>query len=329
MEGQLLYLLLGVLCLGLSFMLSGMEAGVFALSRLRVRQQRRSGRYAAQVLQRYLEDPENFLWTILIGNTLAMFVVFSLLIIAVYRMADREPALFAFLFLIVVFLFYALCDLLPKMLFRQFPNRLCLLLAVPFRFVHLSLSPLVSLVEWLSIVLLRLTGRPGFSSHVFGTRSELRWVMQESSQNLTTEERAMINRVLDLQTFTVGSVTVPMDKVVSVRAQAPLAEVLKTCRETNFTRFPVWQEDQTGRRIVGVISLRTFLYETDYDPLRPAGSCVKPALFLREDLRLEDALRRMQGNGQRLAIVLGRDQREIGIVSLEDILKVIFGEVSL
>ena len=59
------------------------------------------------------------------------------------------------------------------------------------------------------------------------------------------------------------------------------------------------------------------------------GDYVKPALFLDEDLRLEVALRRMQRSGQRLAIVLGRDRREIGIVSLQDMLKVIFGEVSL
>jgi CBS domain containing-hemolysin-like protein len=52
-------------------------------------------------------------------------------------------------------------------------------------------------------------------------------------------------------------------------------------------------------------------------------------LYLDEDLRLEVALRRMQRSGQRLAVVLGRDQREIGIVSLQDILKLIFGEVSL
>ena len=56
---------------------------------------------------------------------------------------------------------------------------------------------------------------------------------------------------------------------------------------------------------------------------------MKPALFLDEEARLEVALRRMQRGGQRFAVVLGRDQREVGIVTLEDILKVIFGEVKL
>src|SRR5436305_14840509 len=62
-------------CLALSFVLSGMEAGVFALSRLRIRQQMRAGKRSAQVLHNYLEHPENFLWTILVGNTVANFII--------------------------------------------------------------------------------------------------------------------------------------------------------------------------------------------------------------------------------------------------------------
>jgi len=329
MENQIFYVVAALVCLALSFMLSGMEAGVLALSPLRIRQQSRAGRYAAKVLQGYLENPENFLWTILIGNTLATFIVFSMLIAALYNAADRQPVLFAFVFAMVAFLFYALCDLLPKTLFRQFPNRLCLMLAIPFRFVHLALSPLVGLVTWISAELLQLSGKSSVAGPIFGTRSELRWVMQESSQNLTSEERAMIERVLNLQTYTVGSVTTPLHKVVSVSAGTPLAEVMKICREQQVTRLPVWEEGRGARRLVGIVSLRTFLYESSLDPAQPARVHVQPALFLRDDLRLEEAFRRMQQRGHRLAIVLGRDQRELGVISLQDILKVIFGEVTL
>jgi CBS domain containing-hemolysin-like protein len=75
--------------------------------------------------------------------------------------------------------------------------------------------------------------------------------------------------------------------------------------------------------------LNTLLYQPALDPNKPVGEYVKPALYLAEDLRLEVALRRLQRSGQRLAIVLGRDRREIGILSLQDVLKVIFGQVSL
>src|SRR6266705_805941 len=72
--------LLFTACLALSFLLSGMESGVFALSRLRVRRQLRAGRRSAKVLHDFLENPENFLWTILVGNTVANFIILGWLI---------------------------------------------------------------------------------------------------------------------------------------------------------------------------------------------------------------------------------------------------------
>ena len=108
-----------------------------------------------------------------------------------------------------------------------------------------------------------------------------------------------------------------------------MEEVLRLCRERNLTRLPVWQDEGNHRRIVGVVSLKTLLYQNDLDVKRNAGGYVKPALYLSEEMRLEEALRRMQRSGQRLGIVLGRDQRELGLVSLHDILKFIFGEVNL
>ena len=75
METQL-FIAVGLIgCLALSFVLSGMEAGVFALSRVRVRRLMRSGQSSARVLHHFLENPENFLWTIVVGNTLVNFVV--------------------------------------------------------------------------------------------------------------------------------------------------------------------------------------------------------------------------------------------------------------
>ena len=94
-------------------------------------------------------------------------------------------------------------------------------------------------------------------------------------------------------------------------------------------RLPVWEERDGRRRISGVFTLHAVLYQTALDPARPVADFVRPAAFLAEDLRLELALRQMQRSGQRLAIVLGPDRRETGILTLDDTLKAIFGEVSL
>jgi magnesium and cobalt exporter, CNNM family len=318
-----------VCCLALSFLLSGMEAGILALSRFRVSQQMRAGIRRAQLLHEYLENPENFLWTLLVGNTLATLAAFALIVAELYSAVNGRLWLFIPGFAAIVFLFYIFCDLLPKMLFRQFPNRLCLALAAPFRLLHSLLAPLVNLLTWFSDLLLRFTGGERFKGHVFSSRREVRLAIQESAQILTTEERAMVNRVLDLQDLTVRSIAVPLHRVIGVAAQTPVRELLEICRQQPVGRLPVWSGEGPGRRIVGIATLSTFLYADDLDPAQPVARYAKPPLRLREDVRLEEALRRMQRSRQRLAVVLGFDQRELGIVNLRDILQSIFGEVTL
>jgi len=325
----LLIALLFLLGAALSFLLSGMEAGVLALSRLRIRRQMRAGKASARVLHGFLENPENFLWTILVGNTLANFIVLGLAFAWLDGLLGEHDAWFVAALAVLVFLFYAFCDLLPKMLFRLYPNRLCLSLAHPFRAVHLGLRPLVVAMEWLSDFILRWTGGKAFTGHLFGNREELKFLMQESAQNFTTEEQAMIGRVLDLQTMTVRQIATPLAQAVTVTLGTPMSEVLAVCRERQLTRLPVWETKDGERRIVGILDLEPLIYRADVDAAKRAGDFVKPALYLDEDLRLELALQRLQRGGHRLAIVLGRDRRETGIVSLEDILKVVFGDVKL
>jgi putative hemolysin len=329
MASGILNSLIFIACLALSFLLSGMEAGVFALSRLRVRQQMRAGRPSARVLHGFLENPENFLWTILVGNTIVNFAILGWVFASLQGRLEGQRIWFAAVFIFIVYLFYALFDLLPKMLFRTYPNRLCVFWAKPFRLIHRALRPLVALVEWCSAILLRWTGGKAFSGHLFGNREELRQVMQESAQALSSEERTMINRVMDLQSLTVRQITTPLAQAVTVNAQSPVSEVVSLARERKLTRLPVWETRDGKQRIIGLLTVSTLLYQAALDMGKAASEYVRPALYLDEDLRLEVALRRMQRGGQRLAVVLGRDGHEAGIVTLEDILKVVFGEVKL
>lgn len=329
MEGEIIIWIVFAICLALSFLFSGMEAGVFALSRLRIRQRMRAGQASAKVLYDFLEHPENFLWTILVGNTLANFLILGWLIVLLARALGEHDWWFALVYAVIVFLFYSFSDLLPKMLFRAYPNRLSLLLARPFRVVHLALRPLVTLAEWCSGMLLRWSGEKAFTGHLFGNREELLQVMQESAQGLTSEERTMINRVLDLQSLTVRQVMKPIAKAASLAAQQNVQDALGLCRKSGFTRLPVWEERDRRKRIIGLVSCNALLYQPEVDPARPVRDFVRPALYLEEDLRLEVALRRLQRGGQRLAIVLGREGSEIGILSLQDVLNSVFGQVSL
>jgi magnesium and cobalt exporter, CNNM family len=317
------------ICLVASFLLSGMEAGVFALNRLRVRRLARAGKPSAKLLNRFLENPENFLWTILVGNTLANFLVLGLLIAKLHQWFPGQQSLIIVIFAAITFLFYALFDLLPKMLFRANPNQLCLGAASIFRPVHFILHPFVLAVEGVSATLLRWTGGRAFTGRLFGNREEMLAVMQESAQSLTGDERVMINRILDLQKFTVRQIATPLAQTITAETQAPAGVALTLARQRNFFRLPVMEMRDGQPRIAGLLALGALLFRENLDWGKPVATYMTPALFVDENMRLETALRRMQRAGQRLAVVLANDRREIGVVSLEDILKVMFGEVKL
>jgi CBS domain containing-hemolysin-like protein len=329
MDTNIINWLVLALCLLLAFLLSGMEAGVFALSRLHVRRLARSGKPSAKLLHSFLEKPENFLWTILVGNTLANFLILGWTLLKLHEALLGHRIWIAIAFAAAVFLFYALFDLLPKMFFRAHPNQLCLSVAPVFRLVHIVLSPLVAVVQGVSQTVLRLTGEQAFTGRLFGSREEMRSVMQESAQSLTSDERAMINRVLDLQNFTVRQIATPLAQVVTVGAQTPLGDAFRLARERRLWRLPVWETRDGRPRIAGLLALAPLLFRDDLDLQKPAAAHMTPALFVNENMRLEVALRLMQRAGHRLAIVLARDGTEMGVVSLEDILKVMFGEMKL
>ena len=320
-----IYIVLILLCASVSFLLSGMETGVFSLNRLRIRQQMRTGQAQAKILFNYYREPERFFWTILVGNTLANAAIITLLVTLLNQHLAKSWFWPVFLFGVLVL--FIVCDLLPKTLFRTFPNRLCLAVATPFRTLQTMLSPFVAIFHSLwGNALKGATGQP-LANRLFRNRDEFREMMQVEAKGLTDDERMMINRVLDLNERTLGQVLKPLHQMVTVSAVTPMSQVIELCKAHRVTRVPVWRFQTGQRRVVGVVTLKTSLYEPDFDPAKPASEYLQPPLYLPEDLHLETALKRMQRSGQWLAIVTRQDRREVGIVALQDILKALFGEV--
>lgn len=318
------HILLALLAAATVFLLSGMEAGLPALNRLRVRHRAREGDRRARLLQEFLAAPERFLWTILVGNTLAWVALLALVFHPWYVALGGRRALLAGAMIGTVGLLYMLADLLPKMLFRQFPTRLCLALARPFAWVHTALGPVVWAVEALARGLLEWTGGEPYTGRLFRNREELRQLLLESAQSLTSEEQRMVTRVLDMQRLSVGTLMRPLSEVVGVTTTASVGEVLRLARESGHDRLPVWTADG---RPAGVVSLSAVLYREDADPGRPVLAVMRPAVVLPESAVLEAALLTFRRTGERLAVVVNARQRPVGILSLSDVLRFIFGEV--
>jgi CBS domain containing-hemolysin-like protein len=323
-----LLIILLPLCLAISFLCAGMEAGVFALGRWRIRQQAREGRRRAKVLMGYLDQPENFLWTILVANTLAAFVSISLIVFELFKLLRGHPVFDFIAFVAALLLFYATCDLFPKVLFRMYPNRCCMIAAIPFQLIHLLMTPLASLIQRFSNLFLQWTGGQAYTGKIFSSRKELRMAMQHSTEGLTTEERGMITRVLDLQQTTVGQIMLPFWRLPDLQSQLTGNELLNIARDTNRNQLPVW-EDMTRRRIAGVVDFRSILYGNDNERARPIRERMTPALYIRDHVVVEEALRRLQRSGQPIAIVLDAARREVGVIGFEEILRSIFGEVKI
>ncbi len=313
-----------LLAMSASFLFSGMESGLFALSRVRIRQLMRRGNQRAALLHDYLEKPERFLWTILTGNTIANFLLVAVLVTALYAWQPLDAVAFWVILGGALFLIYVLLDLLPKVLFRRFPNRLCLLMVTPFRWLAVILNPAVSPLAWLAN---RLAGGEARAGQVFGNREELRALMDDAQNPLSSEERTLVNRVLNLQKLTVQRVAVPWEKIRRTTEDASAAEVRALLAESGRSRMPVTTAD--GSQVIGVISIKTLLSRARLDAAERVRDYMTPVLYFDAHTRLEEALKQFQKGGHRQAVVLDAARQPIGIVSLTDVLKTIFGEVTL
>jgi CBS domain containing-hemolysin-like protein len=180
-----------------------------------------------------------------------------------------------------------------------------------------------------SRLFLRLTGKTAPAGRLLGDRAELRHAIKESATSLSREELEMINRILDLRNLRIRDLMTPIDRAATLDSSATVQDLLDLVRQRQVSYVPLWRYLAPDRRILGVVALSSVLYENTLDPATPLEALVQPALFVGETTRFEDALRIMQRGRQRLAIVLNAQRAESGVVTLNDILRAMFGEVRI
>ncbi len=323
------WIIIILLCATISFLMSGMEAGLFKLNRLRLKNLERSGDKRAKLLSGYLDRPEQFLWTILVGNILANFIILCLTAFFLNKYFESTKILFWILYFVTIFIFYLICDLMPKILFRSYANSLCLSMLYPFRVLYLCLSPAVWIITKTAHLIMQWTGGKSYTGKIFASREEIRYFMKDAHGGLSGEEISMIERVLDLQNLTVKHLTIPLNKVSSVNLNTTVNESLSVFKGKGFSHLPVMRTQDNKTTVAGIISLTDILYKENYNDNFKVAHFVKPAIFFNENTKLEEALNKFQKSGRKIAIVLGLDKSEIGIISLNDILAFVFGEINL
>jgi putative hemolysin len=315
--------------LALSFLFSGMESGMLSTNRLALRRRARQGDKSAASLMGYLDETESFLWTVLVGNTLANLMIVAPLLWALRALMPSYPWGSAILLVALLLILYAFCDLLPKLLYRHFPDQLTVASVRPYQLFHGLLSPLVFVVSGFADLLHRITGGKTLSARLFSNRDEMRQMMALSSQNLTIEETSMIDRVMDLKSRSLVSVMTPIHEVVSLNAKDTIEHAVGVAREESLMRFPVFDLHDGQRVFMGVFLFKTLLHDWQQCRQEHVGEHLTGVLRLSSTLSVDEALKKMLEAGQRVALIVDDAQKEMGWVNLRDILKIIFGEVNL
>ena len=165
-------------------------------------------------------------------------------------------------------------------------------------------------------------------------RKSIRMAMRSPVPGLKEEERALINRVLDSSGQTVANIMTPWRRAVTVPANATVGQALDNGAKSGVNRMPMVEREEHDDekrtiRVTGLVSLRDLLYEDGIARDALARDWASPPLLLREDTELGSALKRLQTKRSRLAVVVDGSQTPIGVVSAQDVLQAMFGDVRL
>ncbi|GAB4339289.1 MAG: hemolysin family protein [Candidatus Abyssubacteria bacterium] len=309
----------------MSAFFSGTETGLISLNRVLLRQKEDEEDRRAIILGRLLKKPEQVLATILFGNNLVNVTATMIFLVWAMRTWGLTRAEFLTpLVLTPIILIFG--EILPKSIFRHKADSLSLLFARPLLTVMVICAPIV-------FVLRKATGK--LNSFIGGeqkrspfiTREDLRILFIEGGEHgvIEAEEREMIKGVIDFGTATVREIFVPRIDMVVVRDDATWDEVFDLFEEHGHSRLPVYHEKIDD--IIGIIYLFDIMRAGV--PLESSSikDFIRPVTFIPESKKIHDLLHELREKQMFMAIVVDEYGGTAGLVTLEDIIEEIFGEI--
>lgn len=262
--------------------------------------------------------------TSLVGNTIVNTVAATLVGFLLLQWNRHWGGWLAFLIMACVL--YVVCELAPKSLFRQFPTRLSVTFADLLRLVHATLLPLVWFFSLLTSALLRAFGESKPREEIFVSREELKRLVldTEAGGAVTPEERRMIQEVFNLRHITLQQIMTPMDQVATVFADATAEQIVQRSRTSGYSRLPAL--DARGA-IAGIVSAYDVLFDSDATAAKKARDYLRQAFTFPAATPLDQALQRLRATQRPLAVVVDKAQKPVGIVTIEDMVAKLIGEI--
>jgi|WetSurMetagenome_2_1015567.scaffolds.fasta_scaffold57636_2 putative hemolysin len=299
------------------------EIALVSANRRRLKRLAEEGHRGARAAVYLLSQPEYLLATTLLGAYMAAAANGVIITVFLSELFGTSGELIAALFLPPFLLILA--EITPKSIGRQRATSLALALSPLLRVISWIIYPFTLIFSALSRVVL-FAARARQPSHLpFVTREDLHLVVTKSGPevDLETPERRIINRILHFSLRTVKEAMVPLIRVAAIPDTANLAQALEEFRTTRFSRLPVYH-----RRIDNLVGI---LHDFDLLGEKASGQAIKPYVrpihYVPEIKKIDQLLPEMQRQGIHLAAVVDEYGGTVGIVSIEDLLEEIVGEI--
>src|SRR5918995_1156305 len=323
------------------------EIALITVKRHRLSQLADDGDRSARAAQRLTEDPSRFLATIQIAITFLGFlagavgaVAFSSRLAGLIRLLPEpfgfitdsaDQIAFVAMTLLIALASIVIGELVPKTMALNFPERLALAVARPIEFIQVLFRPIVWLVSRLSTILVRMLGGKEKPQGGYLSTEELKLLVETGSEQggIEEEEKEMIHGVIELGDKRVHEVMVPRIGIRAINVNDPLDEVLDAIVRAGHSRLPVFEDNLDN--IVGI------LYAKDLLPyLKGNGrgnglidirQLVRPPVYVPESKPVDDLLHEMQAVKRHIAIVVDEYGGTAGLVTMEDVVEEIVGEI--
>jgi len=303
---------------------SGSELGLAALSKVRLRHLAESGARYAAILEELLKSPDKVFGATSIGTNLCVFSSSAVMAWYMVSVVGEARADF-YSFLIIGPLTLIVGEIVPKMIFRKHSDLLFPYIARPLALSQSLFAPLLAVTTFISRWFIRLVLGGRGAPVNFISREEIMLLTRMSRENLQldTVEKRMLDRIFEFKSSDVTETMKPLGKVVAVSDSFTIEQARATLAESGYSRLPVFHDRIFN--IVGVVSAFDLLRLPDNTGL--VTRIMTPAYYAPDTKKNSRLLEEMQKSGVHMAVVVDEYGSAVGIVTQEDLIEEIVGEI--
>lgn len=322
---QLFILVIALIICGVA---SAAETALTSVSRIKLKNLAEEGDEQALVIERLLAEPNTFLSTILVFNSVAVIVASSMATVLALRFSETWGELISTVLISLIVLIF--CEITPKTAAVQNPLRWARALVGPVRSAAWLLGPVVWSLSAVTAFFVHVMGGQIKHKGPFVTEEELRLLVTVGEEEgvLEEEETEMIHSIFEFADTTAREVMVPRIDMVTLASDATVAQAADFALQGGFSRIPVYEAHRGLDEIIGVLYTKDLLkhLRENHDSL-PIRDLVRPAYFVPETKKLDDLLREIRQNRVHMVIVVDEYGSVAGLVTIEDLVEEIVGDI--